>query len=89
MARKKSSEPPKIIELPKRPSKILSVDDYLEIANAANAVAIHSVQVEILAQLADKTRKFSDELTDDFYKAFKLRETQKEIFMETIKKILQ
>lgn len=86
MARKKN--PPKIVELPKRAPKILFSDDYLEIARRAQELAILAAKTEILAQQAKKAEKFADSLLDDFYAAYKLRETRKEIFMETLKKIL-
>lgn len=88
MARKKNPEPPKIVELPKRTSKILSSDDYLELSKQAAEMALHAAQVEVLTIQADKARKFADELVDDFYTAYKLYEAQKEIFMATLKKFL-
>lgn len=90
MARKKTSDGDhlKIVELPKRTPKILSSDDWLEISRQAQEMALHAAQVEILTIQADKARKFADELVDDFYAAYKLREAQKEIFMETLKKLL-
>lgn len=86
MARKKNPEPLKIVELPKRTPKILSSDDWLEISRQAQELALRAAQVEVLAIQAKKAVKFSDEVTDDFYAAYKLREAQKEIFMETLKK---
>lgn len=89
MARKKMSDDNlKILELPKRTPKILFSDDYLEIARRAQELAILAAKTEILAQQAKKAEKFVDSLLDDFYAAYKLRETQKEIFLQEFKKIL-
>lgn len=91
MARKKKTSDGdnlKVVELPKPEPIFVSSDGWLEISQAAMELALHAAQTEIFARQADKVRKLSDELVDDFIAAKKLREAQKEIFMATLKKFL-
>ena len=78
----------KVVDLPKRKQKILSVDDCLEIARLAQELALFASDVENLDRVANYATKFFNSAIDDFITAKELRDSAQKDFVKAIEKIL-
>ncbi len=78
----------KVVDLPKRKQKILSSDDYLELARRAQEMALFASDVENLDRVADYATKFFNRVIDDFITAKKLRDSAQKDFIKAIEEIL-
>ena len=87
MTRKKTPDTLKIVELPKR-ELFLSADDYREIARQAQELALLADDVHQKAVVAKAAENFADFAFAEFNTARKLRDSQQEKFLATLKKIL-
>ena len=89
MARKKTPDTLKIVELPKREHNIfLSAADYREIPHQAQELALLSDDVHQKAVVAKAAANYADFAFAEFDTARKLRDSQQEKFLATLKKIL-
>ena len=89
MARKKTPDTLKIVELPKREQKIyLTADDFREIAHQAQELALLADDAHQKAVTAKAAENFADFAFAEFNTARKLRDSQQEKFLTALKKIL-
>ncbi len=88
MTRKKTPLP-KIVELPKRnkPKKVIHSDNWLELSNLCQEMALHARDVELLAHNAEQAEKYFKSCADDFVTATRLSDAQQEIFFDKLKEI--
>ena len=78
----------KVVDLPKRKQKILSVDDYRAISQLAQNMAVLADDVLQKAAIAKGAANYADFTFSEFYTAKELRDSAQKDFIKAIEEIL-